>query len=150
MMKPKFNRQSVHTYVTKRHDIIKRLLIRKLLILGEQTVNICRENHTYTDQTGNLTSSIGFELFVNGSAYHENFQAFAGSESGEEGVNKGRTFALEVGPLGNFSLVIVAGMDYAAEVEARGKDVLSSGYSFLEKELPKVKAEILRELKLAA
>lgn len=151
MLKPKFTRNSVHKYTQKQLKIIERLIIRKLLKLGEEAVNLARQNHTYIDQTGNLTSSIGYELFVNGIAYHEDFQAFAGgSESGEEGVLKGKAHALAVGPLGSYSLVIVAGMDYAEEVQARGKDVLSSAETYVTQELPKIKIQILNEFKLAA
>lgn len=149
MMKPKFTRATVNAYTQKRADIIQKLLIRHLIFLGEECVNICREKHGYMDQTGNLTSSIGYELFVNGKPYHENFKATPGSESGDEGVNKGRALALEIGALGNYTLVLVAGMEYAEEVEARGKDVLTPGYLHMEQELPKIKLQILRELKQA-
>lgn len=150
MMKPLFNRATVHNYTETRRKLIERIIIRELMAIGEEGVNIARQQHTYTDQTGNLTSSIGYELFVNGSSYIENFQpSEVGSESGEEGIAKGRALAAEIGPLGNFTLVFVAGMPYAEEVEARGKEVLSPAYLYAEQEIPRMKDRILRIINAA-
>ena len=155
MMKPKFSRASVKNYtdtVTKR---IERVFIRELLKLGTECVNIARsltvEDGSFTDVTGNLRSSIGFNLYVNGALFTDDFEnnPGAGSTDGSEGVQKGKEIAAEIGPLGAFSLVLVAGMDYADEVEARGKDVLSSAYLHAEKEMPKIKLNIIRQLQLA-
>jgi len=155
MMKPKFTRAKIQAYtqtITKR---IERVFIRELLKLGTECVNIARslsvEDGSYTDQTGNLRSSIGFELYVNGSLYIDDFAQNPGSGStdGSEGMAKGKALATEIGGLGNFSLVIVAGMEYAEEVEARNKDVISSAYLYAEKELPKIKTRILRQMKAA-
>lgn len=150
MMKPKFTPAQTRKYVDSRVKTIERVLIGKIIYLAEQAVNICREKHTYMDQTGNLTSSIGYELFVNGKSFRTNFKASAmGSESGETGIFKGQSLANEIGPLGNITLVMVAGMEYAEEVEARGKEVLNPGYLFLLKEMPKVIKQTLNELNAA-
>jgi len=143
MMKPRFTRKSIHTYSMNRLRVIERILIRELIAMAEEAVNICRnltpDDNSYTDQTGNLRSSIGFELFVNGVAYHEDFKASGtGTESGETGMFKGKELAEEIGPLGAFTLIFVAGMDYAEEVEMRGKLVLTPGYDYIEKQMPKV------------
>lgn len=144
MMTPKFNRKSVNAYTQNRVQTIERVLTSELIILAEQGVNIAREEHGYTDQTGNLTSSIGYELYVNGKSVRGNFEAKQGTESGEQGVQTGRSLAAEIGPLGNFSLIFVAGMPYAEKVEAMGKAVLTPAYLFAEQELPKLKARLIR------
>lgn len=150
MMKPKFTRSTVHAYTESRKAKIEQILVRELLYMAEEGVNIARDQHTYMDQTGNLTSSIGYELYVNGKSYSQNFQPSAlGSESGEEGVQKGKSLAAEIGPDGNFSLIFVAGMSYAAEVEDRGKVVLSSAYLYAEQEMPKLIARVMRLIKAA-
>nr|GFB61037.1 hypothetical protein [Tanacetum cinerariifolium] len=102
MMKPKYTRSTVHAYTENRTKRIQAIIVRELLILAEEGVNIARDQHTYTDQTGNLTASIGYELYVNGSSYSSDFQPSArGSESGEEGMAKGRALSAEIGPNGN-------------------------------------------------
>ena len=151
MIKPKFTRQSINAKFQQTTERIERILIRELTAMAEMGVNIAREQHTYTDQTGNLTSSIGYELYVNGKSYSENFQpSERGSDSGEEGINKGKSLSAEIGPLGNFSLIFVAGMPYAEEVEMRGKEVLNPAYLYVEQELPKLKARVLRLINKAA
>lgn len=145
MMKPLYTRKSVQTYTHEQMRKIENLFIREFIILGEAGVNAAREQHDYTDQTSNLTSSIGYELYINGKIYRENFEAYqGGSESGEEGVLKGKALAAELGPMGNYTLIFVAGMEYAEEVELRGKNVLSPAYLLAEQEIPKIKERILR------
>lgn len=145
MMKPLFTRSTVNAYFQKRTNQIEIILVRELLVLAETGVNIARDQHTYMDITGNLTSSLGYELFVNGNSYSSNFEPSSlGSESGDEGVIKGISLASEIGPMGNFSLIFVAGMPYAEEVEARGKEVLSPAYLYAEQEMPKLIQRVLR------
>jgi hypothetical protein len=95
----------------------------------------------FTDQTGNLRSSMGYVIFRNGRAIRETFQQV---KAGSEGVKTGRSIAMNIG--GRYSagivLVVVAGMNYAIHVESRGRDVLSSAEHYAQKELP----ELLKEL----
>ena len=105
-----------------------------------EVVNDAKNSETYADQTGNLRSSIGFVIFYNGEAVSSG--GFGGGAlspnengvkgSGTEGTSTGEKFALEVGKKYSrgFAVVIVAGMDYAAYVEAKGYDVIT-GSSFL-------------------
>ena len=38
------------------------VVMRRLQYLGEQCITEARKNHSYKDQTGNLTSSIGYVI----------------------------------------------------------------------------------------
>jgi len=155
MMKPKFTRRSVNTYTKKVGKRIEQIIIRQLQILGNECVNIARnltpDEGSYNDVTGNLRSSIGFTLYVGDKAYNADFQAFPGNGStdGSEGVGKAQALALELGPLGAYSLVFVAGMEYAEEVEMRNKDVLTSAYLHAQKRMPQIKADILKAVNAA-
>ncbi len=146
MMKPKFTRATVHKYTEGVARQLERIIIRELQILGAECVNIARTQGDYMDQTGNLRSSIGFELYANDKLVDENFEPHpgAGSTDGSEGKMKGKALATEIGPLGTYTLVIVAGMEYAEEVEARGRDVLSSANLYAETQMAMIKERILR------
>lgn len=105
-----------------------------------EVVNDAKNRDTYADQTGNLRSSIGYVIFYNGEQVKAG--GFGGGASfpnedgvrgaGTTGTSAGEKFALEVGKKYSrgFVVVIVAGMEYAAYVEAKGYDVIT-GSSFL-------------------
>lgn len=95
--------------------------LQTLQYLGEEFVNKARLNDTYKDRTGNLRSSIGYIILYNGEVVDSNFK---GKEVGKK---KGEDFADEVAlahPRG-WVLIGVAGMAYAAAVEAKSYDVIT-------------------------
>lgn len=101
--------------------------LAKLQYIGEEFVNNARLVDTYMDQTGNLRSSIGYVILHDGKIVSMNFKRASGSLDGETGRLQGMEFAAEVGrehPDG-WVLIGVAGMDYAAAVEAKGYDVIT-------------------------
>lgn len=117
------------------HDEIKRTLIR----LGEECVTKIRDRSgadSWFDQTGNLRSSIGYGYYEDGKKIIES--SFNQILGGSEGVNAGRKMIDDLAHLygKTFALVIVAGMNYADEVEARdNKDVLASTELWAKKEI---------------
>lgn len=93
-------------------------------------VNLAKKTNTYKDQTNNLRSSIGFVLYDRGEHVTENFvMTGIGVEGdGSKGIVEGKRIAEEAAKTHlHESLigVIVAGMDYALCVEAKGYDVLT-------------------------
>lgn len=96
-------------------------LLQTLQYLGEQFVNKARISGNYTDRTGNLRSSVGYIILNNGKIIDSNFQGK------QKGKNQGISVANEVAithPVG-YVLIGVAGMNYAAYVEAKGFDVIT-------------------------
>ena len=98
----------------------ERALLLVLNDLGMELVKTAREEHNYTDRTGNLTNSIGYAVIK---GHHILLR-------GGEGVGTGSDAAMETcvkvasqAP-SRYTLAIVAGMDYAAYVEAKGYNVL--------------------------
>ena len=91
--------------------------------------NLAKKTNTYKDQTNNLRSSIGFILYDRGELVTENFgMAGIGVEGdGSKGIVEGKRIAEEASKTHPESLigVIVAGMEYALYVEAKGYDVLT-------------------------
>lgn len=99
--------------------------------IGENFVNKARESGEYTDRTGNLRSSIGFIVVENDKVVEENFETVAG---GPEGRQIAQQFAQHLkGQIEGIGLIGVAGMEYAAAVEARGYDVITGSTPSVQK-----------------
>lgn len=102
-------------------------ILALLKAAGENFVKYARGIHTYEDRTGNLRSSIGYVIIQDGEIIFENF---AESDKGTEkvkGLAKGGQLAEAIAlsyPKG-LVLIGVAGMQYAAAVEAKGFDVVT-------------------------
>lgn len=111
-------------------------ITRDLQYAGEEIVTEARagaktNGKDYKTQTGNLRSSIGYALTYQGETIAiGGFTPIAGTESGEEGANKGREVAAQVAAEESdpdtLMLTVVAGMDYASPLSAKGYDVLDT------------------------
>ncbi len=126
--------QIVNTVMQKAADIISEEILQSLARLGEESVARIRTrsmSESWIDHTGNLRSSIGYAVFDYGrKVIGSSFDAVAGpAGSGTAGSQAGekyiKTLAAKFSE--TYALVVVAGMDYAAYVEAiESKDVLAS------------------------
>lgn len=102
-------------------------ILKKLSFIGENAVNDARANGDYLDHTGNLRSSIGYTILKNGETVSTSSfdqvkqEASKAKEESTKLLEELRT-KFNTG----FVLIVVAGMDYAVTVEARGRNVLSS------------------------
>ena len=128
--------RKIDTFTLKKN----RKILNILSYIGEDFVNNARMNHTYKDQTGNLTASIGYIIGLNGVKIKENYTGKT-----PEGTETGKQVANEILKKNNkgYVLIVTAGMEYAAAVESRGFDVIS-GSMPLASELS---AYLKRELK---
>lgn len=115
---------------------IENKLIRVLKYTGEQCVNIAREQGSYQDRTGNLRASSGYVIVHNGEIVERStFEIKESQKLAEEVANRITS---------RIALIVVAGMNYAAYVEARGYNVLTSSEQFAEVQVPK----LLKQLKI--
>lgn len=127
---------------------IEALLVRNLSVVGEKCVVAVKDRkqeESWFDQTGNLRSSIGYIIVVNGEVVSEG--GFNQVKGGAEGVSEGKRFAKNIAKkfARGFALIVVAGMKYAACVEAmENKDVLASSELLAKKLVP----EMLKKLGL--
>lgn len=139
-IKANFSSDTIRSRFEKFLQAIERQQIEKLQYLGELCVKHAKlvpPDVGFTDQTGNLRSSIGYMVFKNGVAIHEGYSQ---TKEGSEGVRAGQRLAKKVGskfPQG-LVLVVTAGMNYAVHVESKGHDVLTSAESLARQELPKM------------
>lgn len=132
-------------------EAIERAQIKRLQYLGEMCVKHAREvpaSIGFTDQTGNLRSSIGYVVFKDGVAVRESYSQV---KDGSEGVSAGVNLAKKVGLkyTEGISLVVTAGMKYAIYLESKGRDVLTSAESLAKQELPKMVDDLKRNINKA-
>lgn len=119
-----------NNFVTEAMKILHDTLIETLSYLGNQCVKRIRQRgseESWIDQTGNLRTSIGFAVIDKGKTTVES--AFEQVKQGTEGQGASKKYIESVQAKYNdtYALLVVAGMDYAAAVEARdNKDVLAS------------------------
>ena len=120
-------------YIVNRMKQLKQQYIRALVGVGIETVNYIVDRSgeaSWFDDTGNLRSSIGFVILDEGKIIER--YGFKKAKNGAEGVRIGMEFSeIIASRVSEFShglvLIIVAGMEYAAYVEAmENKDVLAS------------------------
>jgi hypothetical protein len=102
----------------------------------------------YEDQTGNLTSSIGFVVVDNGTIVTEyGFEPI--KPTATEGPAEGRSYAAQL--VANYSqgivAIIVAGMNYAAYVEKRGLGGMTAGEQALRNAIHEEMLNLQKQLK---
>jgi hypothetical protein len=140
--------------IRKRFDAflqdVEREQIEDLQRLGEKCVTHARsipKEQGFEDQTGNLRSSIGYMVFVDGVAIHSFYKQV---KEGVTGIKAGETLAKKVGEqTKGVCLVVTAGMNYALHLETKGRDVLTSAEHLAERELPRMLEKLLSNIKKA-
>ena len=134
----------VNSYIERKLEIWSQLLIRNFWFIGEQVLNAARSTDSYKDQTGNLRSSLGYVVAVDGRV--ADISSFAVVKNGQEGSKTGADYARKLArkyPKG-IVLIVCAGMNYAAYVSAKGYDVEDSAELLADRLVP----QMLRQLGL--
>ncbi|WP_284464899.1 hypothetical protein [Chryseobacterium sp.] len=131
-IRPNFDMGVVNSFINNVLDEKVHNLIRIMKIVGEDAVNEARsyaKDNDWKDVTGNLRSSIGYVIALNGNVIIEDFDLTVQGpqQSNIDGNKKGYDLAIDLAKaLPEMSLVVVAGMNYAVTVESRGRNVLTS------------------------
>lgn len=129
----------IDKYIANRLKSFEEKIISVLGYVGNECVNIARRKKAgdYTNQTGNLRSSVGYVIAFNGAVVKDS--GFDVVKDGEVGSNDGLKFATEIAARYKSPvLIVVAGMNYAAYVAAKGYDVLDSAQLYAEKAVPRI------------
>ena len=135
MIKPKFTMNQVRKALREHAEKTDQAIVMRLSYIGEIFVNSARAKGSYSDQTGNLRSSIGYIVARNGKRVAgSNFEPI---KDGKEGSKKAKKYINELlyDYTQGYVLICVAGMDYAAAVESKGKDVLTSSSILAKRQL---------------
>ncbi|TXD47340.1 hypothetical protein [Polaribacter sp. IC073] len=120
---------SVEDLLKGKVDSLVGKMIQSFLYVGDKCVSEGRNNGSYIDRTGNLRASIGYVVLYNGKVQGKSKIAPKSQKLLEEltpKYNKGVV------------LVVVAGMNYAASVEAKNYNVLTSAELLAERLVPRM------------
>lgn len=120
-IKPTFQNGAIAAKVQEFQKRLESATVFLLQFMGEELTKYAREQHNYTDQTGNLTNSTGYAVVRNGKIIN-----YGGEIKSGDGAAEGLKIAQKIAAntSSSFSLLIVAGMNYAAYVEAKGYNVI--------------------------
>lgn len=138
-IKPTFGNNVIRSKVAKFQENLEKATIFTLQYLGEELAKYAKEQHNYTDQTGNLTNSIGYAVVAKGKIVNYGGEIQPG-EGAEQGLMVATKMAAELPQ--SFSLIIVAGMNYAAYVEAKGYNVILPAEIRARKDFPQAMSEL--------
>lgn len=104
-----------------------KVIVNTLCYVGEQCIIEARDSGNYTDQTGNLRSSIGYAVVWNGKVVQRD--CIDKVKQGDKGISEGDDYlskCVKKARKKGIVLIVTAGMNYAEYVEAKGYNVLSS------------------------
>lgn len=116
----------VHKILDRERARREKVLLRSILYCAEEVTNAARSTNSYRDQTGNLRSSVGSLVIVDGKIVKE--YGFELTLSGQQGISDGKEFVhslVSQYPKG-IVIIVVAGKNYASYVSDKGYDVLDS------------------------
>lgn len=155
-IKTNFDPQDFRNRYEKALSVLINGIEEAMNLAGINAVSYARDDkpkgvNDFTDRTNNLRSSIGYVLFKDGVKVGSNFVAAGTGNEGDKtnGVQIGSSYADEVAseyPEG-FVMVLSAGMHYAAYVEAKGYDVITSARMKVTNELEVNFSNIIEEIK---
>lgn len=113
--------------------------------LGEELVKYAKDKHNYTDRTGNLTNSIKYVVV-------RNKEIVFGPDLSSTGQAAALQAALKmIDTLPDcISLIIVAGMNYAAYVEAKGYNVILPAELKAKTDFPQAMKKLMEKAKAKA
>lgn len=136
----------ISRFIDEKVKRIEKALVYNLSYVGEQVLNKARSTNSYKDQTGNLRSSIGFVVAIDGKI--KKMSDFEIVKNGADGAKSGKAYARELVknyPQG-ICLIVVAGVDYAVHVSNRGYDVLDGSELLAERLVPQMLAQLLTQI----
>ncbi len=132
----------IDAYIDQSIDKALEVIVNTFLYVGESCISEARDNGSYMDQTGNLRSSIGYVVVVDGQIVRKNVVDLV--KNGTEGTKEAEAFLERLASEHStgICLIVVAGMNYASYVEGRGYNVLTSAELLAERLVPQLLEQI--------
>lgn len=128
-LRPRHTNNDLDRYSEQVYAELEKKLIESLEYVGEGFVAEARSMTSmqggFQDITGNLRSSIGYFIVKNGNVIRQKVEVSDKGSDRQTGVKTAKQFLDKIRKSDGLFLYGVAGMDYAREVEARGKNVIS-------------------------
>lgn len=136
--------EEVEAYLLDNIERIEQVIVRNLSFVGESCLTAARSTNSYKDRSGNLRSSTGYVIVKNGKIISQVIHAAGSGDDRKTGVSEGEKFMREIVrqfPEG-IALIVVAGMNYAGYVSAKGYDVLDSAELLAEQLVPQLMTQL--------
>lgn len=132
----------INEFIERKLQTWTKLLVRNFSIVGERVLNAARSTDSYKDKTGNLRSSLGYVVVVDGKVATQS--SFEVVKNGQEGAISGREYARKLAKKYPHGIVLIAcaGMNYAAYVSAKGYDVEDSAELLADRLVPQMLHEL--------
>ena len=132
----------IDAYIDQSIDKALEVIVNTFLYVGESCIREARDNGSYMDRTGNLRSSIGYVVVVDGQIVRKNVVDLV--KNGTEGTKEAEAFLERLASehSSGICLIVVAGMNYASYVEGRGYNVLTSAELLAERLVPQLLEQI--------
>ena len=148
---PLFSSKDIDNWYTIFNEKAEEKLYKTLLRAGEMFVRFARLYGNYKDHTGNLRSSIGYVIIEDGDIIDEDFKLSTkpGTDKAS-GLRAAKKLTKELANTYNQGMVLicVAGMNYAAYVEAIDSlDVITAAGLKTEEDLRKQVRKIFERAK---
>lgn len=139
------SKSRINEYLKQKTEEMTRVCVNNLCYVGESVIKTVRQQTSaedYKNQTGNLRSSVGYIVVLNGRVVQS--AGFEKVKNGGEGTKAGETYARDLAKQFDKGLVllVVAGMNYASYVSAKGYDVLDSAELLARRLVPKMTTEL--------
>lgn len=132
-------KSSFYNYVIKQVEGARIGAINALNYVGLECVKEAGESGRYTDRSGNLRSSIGYAILENGKPIKKStFNKVIATATDAEIKSNELISSLAATYKDGLVLIVVAGMNYAAYVEAKGYNVLNSSETLAKTLVPKM------------
>lgn len=142
---PQFSKGAVFDEVMLFQKRLEQATIFTLQYLGESLAKYAKDNHNYTDRTGNLTNSISYVVVRNKEIVFGPDQSSTGQAAALQAALK----MIDTLP-DCISLIIVAGMNYAAYVEAKGYNVILPAELKAKTDFPQAMKKLMDKAKAKA
>ncbi len=137
----------------KMKEAVERRLDMELRQLGEEAVTHAKDYKGYKDHTANLKNSISYALFKDGELVQQSVGRIPEPDATKEGQGQVEDnlarYATQNGVVAakGYTLIIVAGMNYGAAVEAKGYNVLYLTGKWMHDKMGGIMQEVLEDVK---
>lgn len=116
-----FSSDDIEKFIKRKIAVVEDVIKDQLIDVAEQFVADARSVNTYTDRTRNLRGSIGYAVVKDGKEIFGNYDGVVEGQAVARRLVRSLRTQLPRG----YNLIVVAGMEYAVFVEAKGYDVLT-------------------------
>lgn len=152
MITPKFELTKIKVQLEQAKIVLDGKILEALNRAGMEIVNYAKDHRVYSDQTGNLTNSIGYIVLKYGQEQGIFFESkVRGLPSDKNGKVEGEKYAQRLAQKyvsERYTLLIVAGMEYASFVEdMEHKSVLEHSKQFAPEVLKQALKFVKKEMR---